>query len=270
MAAACLLLLVMVVICCLLWRNAKRYDNKLRRSEVEIVISTPNFIFRQSKDHYYAESLHGGDADNLHHLSSDLLARPIDTVDPKVDLSGSLHQLNQPLVNGSIQQTMPPATPILATNGYNTLGSQATTVPLGSSIPLQPLPQHVPAPTVYKPHPMHRSHQNVQSVHNTSDDSLPSALSLQVPIMDPRVPQPRLQPKVLQTMPSPTSGRKNYVDNSTTDWSDSAMQQPMGLPKTHGKLVPGRMNDGSGNNTPQMNRANSQNNFRKEISSTAV
>ena len=72
------------------------------------------------------------------------------------------------------------------------------------------------------------------NVHDTSNDSLPSAFSLQAPIMNP---------SGASFTPSSTR-RIQPMTDSATDWSEGpppAVPQPMGLPKTQGKLVPGRM-----------------------------
>ena len=105
--------------------------------------------------------------------------------------------------------------------------------------------------------------------HDTSNDSLPSAMNLgqhhQVASsMDPRgsfrqqqqqqqQQQPRNSPgPVRRPIPVPASAANNgRVAGSSNPPPPVAVQQPMGLPRQAGKLVPGRMSSGRENQTQQ-------------------
>ena len=104
---------------------------------------------------------------------------------------------------------------------------------------------------------------------DTSNDSLPSAMSLgqhnqMASSMDPRgsfrqqQQQPRNSPgPVRKPMPVPVlpahngrvAGSSNFSSGPPPPPPPVAVQQPMGLPRQAGKLVPGRMSSGRENQT---------------------
>ncbi|XP_059086237.1 neuroligin-like protein glit-1 [Tigriopus californicus] len=248
-SSLCLFLIVLVVVCFLLWRNATR----------------------KLKDRYYDDgtaSLRGyppdfkGSGIGLDTVGKGSQIPHSETIHTDV---GSLH--HYPASNGSVLNSLPPQTPIIpiqpSFSNANMAGSNATTMRMNSTTVLQSgYPQNQPLPPTPKMY-HHQSYQNMPSNNgmmlNTSDDSLPSAMSLQVPMSNPNGQMGAGMPRhhSQQQMPymgqaSPGVTRKYPIED-----------QPMGMPRGGAHLVPGRMNQ-------SQSRPLSQSSLRKDMSSTAV
>lgn len=175
--------------------------------------------------------------------------------------------MNPSMASNSILNTLPPQTPIL--NGMmmqppmstatslrmdmQPSMSTATTLQMGipptiplHSYPNQPLPA-TPTPSAHQVYPAD-----------------PDAVAFNQPNR-PGGQMPSRPGSRIQLQASPGSTRKQY-DFEPPPAANPAPLQPMGLPKTQGQLVPGRMSTGK-----MPSRPNSQNSHRKDpVPSTAV
>jgi len=168
--------------------------------------------------------------------------------------------------SGSVLGTLPPQTPIL---GLSVNGSMASTLPAASVAP-------APAPFI----PLHAFQQSVAPPPPPPHQQLPvmtAAAAPQVPHTQlPRQPSthsfgaPSPQPSPATTRraaPSATPQERGWASEDT----QKRPLPPMGLPRSQGKLMPGRMSGGGGGGSQsQLQRQGSQGSVRREIPSTAV
>ena len=222
---------------------------------------------RQVRDQYFNNGGGGGSLQNFPTDFDPIIMNGHHQTSTLSDTKSNNFAMVQP--EPSVLASLPPQTPILM-----------AATPTPSQQPQQQLQQQQQhQPSIGYTHPQvqqFRSQQNFANP-NMSDDSLPSAFSLQVPIMDPNVKMHmgHKAPPPMVYQQSPSMGRRRDSGHGTIDSSSSSrgttgFLEPMSLPKTPQKLVPGRMTT----QRDALSRSNSQSNMKAggaiNISSTAV